>query len=536
MKTTQLPYARVRPHALTTDHSHTASLVPEAVSEGARRLGWLALVYSIGTVAIGDLARSVISATSGGGFDMPVVVGMGGVVMGFVVFALVRQGALSSKRLLDLGLIFYVLGTLGIAVREFGHGLPLAADGSLIPVTAECVWIVAYPLVVPNTPSKTLVASMLAASMGPLGLLLSAPPSGSFERPLETAAYFLRSNYMCAVFASVIARIVHRFTVRLENARAIGSYELVERIGAGGMGEVWRAHHRLLARPAAIKLIRSDKLGESLRARETLVQRFELEARETAALRSTHTIDVYDFGLTEDGDFYYVMELLEGVSLEQLVREFGPVEPARTVYLLRQVCHSLGEAHARGLVHRDVKPANIFACRLGPDHDFIKVLDFGLVKHRTEETALTLEDAIPGTPGYMAPEIALGLADVDGRADLYSLGCVAHFLLTGQPVFSAETPLAQVLAHVNHMPVAPSARSEFEIPAELDELILKCLAKDPAARLSSAAEVSERLLAAVSGHVWTPHAARTWWEHHMAHDSSKKDGLHTVLPVIRAQA
>jgi len=314
----------------------------------------------------------------------------------------------------------------------------------------------------------------------------------------------------------LVSHIVRRLGQQVSRAREMGSYRIGELLGKGGMGEVYRATHLMLARPAAIKLIRSDMLGESLRERESLVQRFEREARETAALRSTHTIGVYDFGLTEDGDFYYVMELLEGMSLEQMVREFGPVEPARTVYLLRQVCHSLGEAHARGLVHRDVKPANIFACRLGPDHDFIKVLDFGLVKHRTDETTLTLEDAIVGTPGYMAPEIALGLSDADGRADLYSLGCVAHFLLTGQPVFSADTPLAQVLAHVHHAPVPPSARSEFEISAEFDELILKCLAKDPTARFSSAAEVSERLSAAVSTDLWTPHAARTWWERHMA--------------------
>lgn len=511
MRTTRQPIARVRPHVLAADHPHGVSLVPEAVSEGARRLGWLALVYSAATLAIGDLGRSLISSAMGEGFRVADLVGLGAFVMGLVLFALVRQGALPSKRLLDLGLVFYVFGALGIAVREFGHGLPLAADSSLILVTAECVWIVAYPLVIPNTPGKTLAASLLAASMGPVGLALSGSAAGM---SMDTVIYFLRSNYLCALFASLIARIVHRFSVRLERARAIGSYELVERIGVGGMGEVWRAHHRLLARPAAIKVIRSDKLGDSLRERESLVQRFELEARETAALGSIHTIDVYDFGLTEEGDFYYVMELLEGMSLEQLVRDFGPVEPARAVYLLRQVCHSLGEAHARGLVHRDVKPANIFICRLGPDHDFVKVLDFGLVKHRIGETTMTIEDSIVGTPAYMPPEIATG-DDVDGRADLYSLGCVAHFLLTGRLVFAADTPLAQVLAHVHDAPVPPSALSELEIPAELDRVILDCLAKDPADRPSSAAEVAERLAAAVSDDAWTYQAARAWWERHI---------------------
>ena len=190
------------------------------------------------------------------------------------------------------------------------------------------------------------------------------------------------------------------------------------------MGEVWRAQHRLLARPAAIKLIRSTMLGESPRARDVLVGRFKREARATAALASTHTIHVYDFGITEDGDFYYAMELLKGLSLSRLVEEFGPVDPGRAVYLLRQVCHSLGEAHARGLVHRDVKPANILVCRLGPDDDFVKVLDFGLVKHAAGQTVtmLSIDGTVEGTPSYMAPEIALGRPDVDGRTDIYSLG------------------------------------------------------------------------------------------------------------------
>ena len=338
----------------------------------------------------------------------------------------------------------------------------------------------------------------------------------------------------------MIARIVHRFNLQLKNAREIGSYELIERIGAGGMGEVWRAQHRLLARPAAIKLIRSSMLGESQRAREALVRRFEREARETAALGSTHTIDVYDFGVTEEGDFYYVMELLEGLSLERLVQEFGAVDPGRTVYLLRQVCHSLGEAHARGLVHRDVKPANIMVCRLGPDDDFVKVLDFGLVKHTAAGqtvTMLSMEGTAVGTPSYMAPEIALGHPDVDGRTDIYSLGCVAYYMLTGQPVFSGDTPVATALAHVQNAPVPPGLRSEFKIPPALDALIMECLAKDPAARPASAAVVSERLAATVPADAWTLDAARAWWERHQPLTRFRATGAaveeRTVADVVR---
>ena len=410
MTITSVQYRDVGRGVGTGDSHVAASLSPDIVAQGVRRLGWLALVYAIGNIT-GPLVRLLLAAGSGriqaSQFGIPDVFGLATVLIAFGLFAAVRRGRLSSKRLLDLGLVYQVVGALGIAVPEFWHGLAQSADGWFL-VPGECVWIVAYPLLVPNTPRKILAASLLAASMGPAGLAISAMATGlSVGRPFDVAAYFLTSSYVCAIFAYVIARVVHRVNLRLKDADEIGSYALIEQIGAGGMGEVWRAQHRLLARPAAIKLIRGSMLGESPRARDELARRFEREARETAALRSIHTIEVYDFGVTDEGDFYYVMELLEGLTLERLVQEFGALEPARTVYLLQQVCHSLGEAHGRGLVHRDVKPANIFVCRLGPDDDFVKVLDFGLVKHSgagQTVTMLSTAGSLVGTPGYMAPE------------------------------------------------------------------------------------------------------------------------------------
>ena len=224
---------------------------------------------------------------------------------------------------------------------------------------------------------------------------------------------------------------MYGYGVRLRHAREFGSYELVTKLGEGGMGEVWVARHRMLARPAAVKLVRPELLGHDQRSRETAIRRFEREARATAALRSTHTIDVYDFGVTEDGSFFYVMEFLEGLTLDAMVRRYGPISAGRAVYLLRQICHSLGEAHARGMVHRDIKPANIFSSRLGPDCDFVKVLDFGLVKQTSdlnESTALTGLGVAAGTPAFMAPEVALSQSDVDSRADIYAVGCVAYWL------------------------------------------------------------------------------------------------------------
>jgi serine/threonine-protein kinase len=286
------------------------------------------------------------------------------------------------------------------------------------------------------------------------------------------------------------------------------------------MGEVWRARHRQRARSAAVKLVRPEMLGARDDAESSVIlRRFEREAQATAALSSPHTIHVFDFGVTDEGTFYYVMELLVGRDLENLVREFGPVPADRAIYLLRQVCHSLADAHARGLVHRDIKPANIYVCRMGLEYDFAKVLDFGLVKERTGgvgmQSLLTLEQTTTGTPAYMAPEIILGEADVDSRADVYALGCVAYFLLTGQLVFEGDTPMKMLMQHVNATPIPPSQRTELSIPPELDELVMACLAKNPRDRPQNAQELFSLAQGCMSRGTWDQPAARRWWERHL---------------------
>ena len=243
---------------------------------------------------------------------------------------------------------------------------------------------------------------------------------------------------------------------------------------------------------------------------------FEREARATAALRSPHTIAVYDYGVADDGTFHYVMELLEGFSLQDVVERFGPVPPERAVRMLRQACHSLAEAHAAGLVHRDVKPANLFVCRLGLDVDFVKVLDFGLVRMHGAlapgAEAVNADGGFTGTPGFMPPEVALAPPVVDGRADLYALGCVAYWLLTGQRVFEGERAMHMVIDHVRKAPVPPSQRAGQPIPEALERIILRCLEKDPARRPASAGELSRELQALEIEGRWTEERAREWWQ------------------------
>jgi DNA-binding NtrC family response regulator len=300
---------------------------------------------------------------------------------------------------------------------------------------------------------------------------------------------------------------------QLNEGLAVGSYRLVSQLGSGGMGEIWLARHRLLVRPAAVKLIRHDVAPGT--PREQFVRRFEREAHVTAGLRSPHTVQLYDFGVTESGSFYYVMEYLDGLDLHRVVTRFGPQPAERVVMLLRQACRSLAEAHERGLVHRDIKPANLFVTRLGTEYDYVKILDFGVVKEQSGHDATLSNPAIvQGTPAFMAPEIVMGENRIDGRADLYSLACAAYWALTAHTLFEANTPAQMLLQHVQARPVPPSSRSELAIPKRLEAILMTCLEKDPAKRPSSALQLDSQLATVACEAVWTNERAREWWEAH----------------------
>jgi serine/threonine protein kinase len=381
-----------------------------------------------------------------------------------------------------------------------------------------------------------LGTSLAAAATTPLAMALVF---GLTHRPWPEPSVSLSiilPPLLCAFLAWAPARALQRLGTDLQVARRLGVYELTERLGSGGMGEVWRARHRLLARPAAVKLIHPERLGaRDAASRALFLSRFEQEARVTASLDSPHTVELYDFGASASGELFIVMELLDGVDAQSLVERFGPLPSERVAYLLMQACDSLEDAHQRGLVHRDVKPANLFVSRKGVECDFLKVLDFGLVKRwdtrdieapssalaTLPDAGMTAEGQIVGTPAYIAPEAALGANGVDHRADLYALGCVSYWLLTGLNVFEHESALEMVVAHVTQPPAPPSSRVDRWIAPELERLTLQCLAKDPEGRPASARELRDLLSKIVFSEPWSRERSSQWWGEHLGERVSR---------------
>jgi serine/threonine-protein kinase len=394
-------------------------------------------------------------------------------------------------------------------------------ESDVVGLTGVALWMLVLTVLVPTQPGRALVALLLSSSAVPIVYLLEvrADRAPALDG-IQFFLVFVGPYLFVAGLAYVSARVVYRLGQDVSRAREMGSYRLAEKLGQGGMGEVWRARHRMLARPAAVKLIHGEALGVEPSTGAMLAARFEREAQATALLQSPHTVEVYDFGTTEDGTFYYVMELLDGMDLERLVRRFGPMPPERVVHVLRQVCTSLSEAHYRGMVHRDIKPANVYLCRHALQHDFVKVLDFGLVKHQAvpvtpDDLRLSQTGTIHGTPSYLAPEIARGDSSIDGRADLYALGCVAYWLLTGRLVFERDTYPAMLLAHATVLPPPPSRHAEQGIPPALDDIVLTCLAKEPADRVQDAEDLRARLAAVELASPWTEARAAEWWKRHL---------------------
>jgi serine/threonine-protein kinase len=503
--------------SLTASRRGTA-LPPDLLREASRRLGLLALVAVALALIDLTLGHTLFAHLSRRWRPLMEAISGGTVACSLGVFLYTRWSKRAPATFITLGLAYEVLLGAGLAVLN--HTFLLGNWMTGAPLLSRVGFlIVVFAAVVPATPRRTLVVALITATMDPL-VMAAAIASGYLAVPYSHIFVMHLPNYIAVGVAVVLSHVITRLGREVRDARELGSYRVGRLIGRGGMGEVYHATHRMLQRPAAIKLIRPEALEHRSPDRVWVtVERFRREAEAAASLRSPHTIDLYDFGVTDDGIFYYVMELLDGVDLDALVERFGPVPPERAVHLLRQACDSLAEAHERGLMHRDIKPSNIHTCRLGLTVDFVKLLDFGLVKARDGRDAgapaLTQDTVIPGTPAFMAPESVFGEPPPDHRADLYALGCVGYWLLTGTLVFEALTPARMLAQHLEAAPTPPSRRAEVEVPAGLEALIMACLAKRPQDRPASAAELSRRFAECEVSSPWTDERAREWWDRHL---------------------
>lgn len=510
------PQCRTTPPGL--DVQRSCSHLPAALlGEQVRRLAVCAAVgaglWTFGLLMDG-LARPYTFGTPVP--TTPIAIELLSIALSATMLLYVRVSPQTSQTKVDVALVYFVLNACAVALLNNWAQKPVISMSSLLSWNTVVILVAA--MIIPASPTKILVASLVAASADPLAVWMAHLRGATVPGPVDTMVLFM-PNYACAAVAVLPSRVLQRLGHSLRQAQEMGNYHLDELLGRGGMGEVWRASHRLLARTAAIKLIRPELMGPGTpQDTEQMTRRFRREAEATAALSSPHTIRLFDFGVTDDRTFYYVMELLAGRDLETLVRASGPLPAERVIFLLRQVCHSLAEAHAHGLVHRDITPRNIYTCRMGLDYDFVKVLDFGLVSFSDARTVgqslMTGVHTTTGTPAFMAPEVILEGA-VDARADIYALGCVAYYLLTGELVFDADTPMKMFVQHLQAAPVPPSQRGELPIPAGLDALVLACLAKDPAARPPSIDEVRRRLDAIPLTSTWTNASARQWWNTHL---------------------
>jgi len=390
-----------------------------------------------------------------------------------------------------------------VAMLELaGMSMMLAIRAALIPSSPRRTAVVTTLFGVP----MILVTSLVIPVAGG-GLALR--PSGSSAFPWLPATTSMIWGF-AVITCTVISSVIFGLRAEVRDARRFGQYVLEEKLGEGGMGEVYRARHRMMRRPSAIKLLRADRAGDQN------LRRFEREVQLTARLTHPNTITIFDYGRTADGIFYYAMELLDGATLERIVATGGPLPAGRVVRILAMACGALTEAHGLGLIHRDIKPANIMLCSQGGEHDVVKLLDFGLVKELevSGDIGLTQASTITGTPLYMAPEAIRSPDAVDARSDLYSLGTVAYYLLTGFDVFNGKSVVEVCSQHLHEQPVPPSARGRA-VPADLDALVLACLSKAPSDRPASAAELKRRL-EACTVEPWDSGQAQEWWRQHQS--------------------
>ncbi len=469
-----------------------------------RRLKAASLILAV-VVSIAVVKNLLIS-----GATTTVALQAVGLLSLFTAYLVVRSGfvlSLLQLRLIEL-LVFGEL-FLAVAVAEWLELRRFADTGAFDPVivirffASFSMLILTYGMLMPNTWQRA------AAILFPVACIPFAVMWSTLSDRMAIALEFEPLPIVAAVLAVFGTHVINSTRQMAFNARQFRQYRLKEKLGDGGMGEVYRAEHLLLKRPCVIKLIKEDKRTDA-----SAIARFEREVQSTAKLTHWNSVEIFDYGHTEDGVFYYVMEYLPGKSLDDLVKQHGPLPPERAVHILRQTCGALREAHHLGLIHRDMKPANIFAAKLGGVHDVAKLLDFGLVRQaitdQPQSLSLTQEGSFSGSPLYMPPEQVVAYSEVDGRADIYALGAVAYFLLTGSPPFDGRNPIEVILDHANKQ-VTPPSRIVPTLPVDLEKVVLRCLEKKPADRFQDVESLEKALAACECADKWTEDMAAKWW-------------------------
>jgi eukaryotic-like serine/threonine-protein kinase len=445
------------------------------------------------------------------------------------MWLLLRGSPRPSRFVRAVELVTLAIGTTALA--SMALVLDLTSSPDMIARSTLTYVLLVYAVYVPSTARHTLIVALLMTVplLGSIFLAFSKwdpalydPPAAVWRKQNKGDMAYM-ATFVSAFLWSVVVGIAVGFSHTIYGlrraisaVRKLGQYTLEEKIGEGGMGVVYRASHGMLRRPTAIKLLARDRAGEAA------LERFEREVRRTAALTHPNTVTVFDYGRTTDGVFYYAMELLDGASLDEIVETYGPQPEARVIYLLDQVAASLAEAHGAGLIHRDIKPANIMIVDRGGISDLVKVLDFGLVKDlganaggsAPPDPTLTAADTITGTPLYMAPEAIISPGTVDARTDIYALGAVGYWLLTGTHVFSGTSMVEVCAHHLHSSPEPPSLRLRAPVAEDLERLLLDCLAKRPEDRPGSARILRERLRSCASAPAWTNDTAAAWWAAH----------------------
>jgi serine/threonine-protein kinase len=426
-----------------------------------------------------------------------------------VVWLVCRSGTRSTSELEALDAIATIATGSCIGLTAI-WGSPVQRP-EVQAVLGVVLFLVLRAIVIPATGQRTFILSSLSVLPGIYAAWVCHAAEHDAPYKLPVAQYPAQTAVFAALgvmAATLASNTIFGLRKRASEAQKLGQYTLGKKIGEGGMGAVYRASHAMMKREVAIKLLPPDKAGKNA------LTRFEREVQLTSRLESPNTIAIYDYGRTPDGVFYYVMEYIDGYSLEDLVEQFGPLPHGRAVHLAKQICNALAEAHAIGLIHRDIKPANIALCERAGVYDVVKVLDFGLVKELGTDTASTSEAALTGTPLYLSPEAIKTPNAVDGRTDLYALGGVLYWLITGTHVFEAETIVEVCSHHLHTKPERPSKRLGTPVPSDLEEIVMRCLAKDPADRYASADALRDALDACDCVEEWSDDRAAAWWKAH----------------------